>query len=276
VSGRGITWLASYPKSGNTWTRIILATLAAGGRRPALSEIARYGANAATFAWMRSIVDIPPDDLLPDERRLLRAEAVRLHAAAAPGFAPLKVHDRYDDRLAPGAPVAGILYIVRDPRDVTPSFADHCNVTLDRAVTMLNTPDYTLSTGTKTWRPQAPQTTGSWSQHVRSWTTGHDHPLLVLRYEDMLADPCAAIEQIADFTGMSVDRACVEATAKACAFGAIRAEEDAHGFAERQAGQRRFFRQGRSGAWREVLSDDQAAALWRHHGDVMRSLGYAP
>ncbi len=112
-----------------------------------------------------------------------------------------------------------------NPRDVAPSFAYHSNVTLDRAVAMLNTPDYTMSTGTKAWRPQCRRPWDRGRSMSGPGPRGTTIPADIA-VRGHLADPCAAIERIADFTGMSVDRACVETTAQACAFGAIRAEED--------------------------------------------------
>ncbi|WP_042810140.1 sulfotransferase domain-containing protein, partial [Xanthomonas citri] len=76
------------------------------------------------------------------------------------------------------------------------------------------------------------------------------------------------------FLGLSTQPVQIAQAVAACRFEALRDSEERHGFAERQHGQARFFRQGRAGAWRSALSAAQAARVRAQHGPTMAWLGY--
>ena len=80
---------------------------------------------------------------------------------------------------------AGAIYVLRDPRDVAVSFADHFALSLDDAVAALCREDYRLPTLGRNVFSQL----GSWSQHVASWVDASGLNAHVVRYEDMLAKP---------------------------------------------------------------------------------------
>lgn len=273
VTASGHYWIASYPKSGNTWVRVILHTLIGGGRRPDLSTLGRRSPNSAALSWIEDILDIPIEDLTSSEQTRLRVEAYRTLATQRTPTQWLKVHDRHDPSLFPEVTVAGTIYIVRDPRDVAPSWADHLNLSLDATITRMNDPEFTVSSTELDYRPQAPQHLGSWSGNVRSWLTGGARPLL-LRYEDMLAEPLEAVSRLAAFVGIDATPEIVAATVAACDFVRLQEAEFADGFSERHAHQARFFRQGCAGAWRGSLTQGQADRLWQSHGETMVLLGY--
>lgn len=275
MTGRGLIWLASYPKSGNTWVRVILACLRAGGRAPDLAESAQLGRNSAELDWLESILDVPTEDMVPAEHVAMRAEAYRILAGTAQFPLCLKVHDAYDAELFPAEVTAGTILVVRDPRDVAPSWADHMNVSVDVAIERMNLPDFTLSRTEQEHRLQARQRLGTWSANVLSWLDAAPGPKLLLRYEDMLADPAGAVFKVAEFVGLPASPDLVAATVQASSFDSLRAAEAVTGFAERMEHQNRFFRQGQAGAWRNTLSSDQAALLWAAHGPTMSRLGYS-
>ncbi|MEA5125691.1 sulfotransferase domain-containing protein [Xanthomonas floridensis] len=271
MSGRGIVWLASYPKSGNTWVRCLIASLRNGGAAMHLDALAPALPNAASRAWLERHLAVDISDLTPAELHLLRGTAYRRCALQA--LSVLKVHDSYDPTLFPAAATLGIVYIVRDPRDVAPSWADHAGIDLDAAIRQLGESATTLSDTLSRYRPQARQRFGSWSEHVASWLHAPGRRLLV-RYEDLLANPLQETARLARFLGLSTEPAHIAHAVAACRFEVLRDSEERHGFAERQHGQARFFRQGRAGAWRTTLSAPQAARVLAHHGPTMAWLGY--
>jgi len=275
MSGGGVFWIASYPKSGNTWVRSIMGSLRAGGRAPDFKAFGRVCPNAASRWWIEEALDLPTEDLTAPELARARAAAARA-AAAQPGLHCLKVHDRYDPTLFPADATSGTVYIVRDPRDVAPSWADHMDVPLDETIRRMGLPGFRVGRTITAFHPQTEQVLSSWSEHVTSWLNGVPGPLLLLRYEDMLADPRRAVARLAAFLGLPNDPETVARTVEACRFQALRAAEEANGFRERQEHQERFFRQGRAGAWPAALSPAQAARLLADHGAVMARMGYCP
>ncbi len=69
MRGGGVYWLASYPKSGNTWIRIALACLGRGGQLPDLAHGTDLCPNSAGFKWMEALLDVPLSDMTPRNRR---------------------------------------------------------------------------------------------------------------------------------------------------------------------------------------------------------------
>ncbi|WOS40493.1 sulfotransferase domain-containing protein [Xanthomonas rydalmerensis] len=271
MSRRGIFWLASYPKSGNTWVRCLIASLQHGAAEVDLDELAPALPNAASRVWLARHLDVDIGELTPTELHLLRGAAYR--RCAAQTLSILKVHDHHDPMLFPAAATLGTVYIVRDPRDVAHSWADHACLDLDTAIEQLGKSGTTMSASMAEYRPQALQRYGSWSEHVASWQQAPG-PRLLLRYEDLQADPLRETARLADFLGLPAEPTQVARAVAACGFETLRDTEQRLGFAERQKGQARFFRQGRAGAWRSALNATQAARVLADHGPIMAWLGY--
>lgn len=271
MSRRGIFWLASYPKSGNTWIRCLIASLQNDATATHLDELIAALPNAASRVWLARYLDVDVSALTPAELHLLRHVAYR--RCAAQNLRMLKVHDRYETTLFPAAATAGTVYIVRDPRDVAPSWADHARLDLDTAIAQLGTSSTTVSGTLSAYRSQARQRFGSWSEHVASWLRAPG-PRLLLRYEDLLADPLRETTRLADFLGLPAEPKRVARAVASCRFETLRNAEQRLGFAERQEGQAQFFRQGRAGAWRTLLTAAQAARVLADHGPTMAWLGY--
>ncbi|GAB3118917.1 sulfotransferase domain-containing protein [Novispirillum itersonii] len=275
----GLFWIASYPKSGNTWARCLIDSLSHGGAAPDLEQLHWHYPQPSARSWLEAVTEVPTDDLTTAELTGLRRSAYHalitetpLARLVAPGVRFLKIHDAYDPHGFPPDLTAGAVYLVRDPRDVAPSWANHSGSTIDETITEMARPDKAIGQKTSHWAPNAPEQLGTWSDHVRSWLDGFPGPLLVIRYEDMLADPHTVVGRFARFLGLPSTPSVVAAAVAACGFPALAAIEEAHGFPERPKVQNRFFRQGKAGRWKTDLTAEQAAA----HGPVMERLGYHP
>ncbi|WOI44154.1 sulfotransferase domain-containing protein [Acidovorax sp. BLS4] len=273
MNRRGIFWIASYPKSGNTWVRCLITSLQAQGAPVKLHGLGKALPNAAVRTWLEAYVDVASEDLNPDELRAMRLQAYQLYAKQHCGM--LKVHDRYDAALFPADASLGTVYIVRDPRDIAPSWADHMGVDVETAIVRMADAEFTVGRGFSAFTLQAPQHLASWSEHVRSWLDDAPGPLLLLHYEALLTEPLREAARLAEFLGLPADSGCVARAVSACNFQTLRSMEEEHGFIERRAVQQRFFRQGRAGAWRGTLQPDQAERLAEQHGTIMQRLGYA-
>lgn len=275
-------WLASYPKSGNTWLRLTLESLAAGGRAVDFSgEAKRFSPLAGNLDDMAMELDadigeLPPalqDELLPDSLRLVAARPGR------PALLFRKVHDCWGRtasgrlRLPPEVTHAAV-HIMRDPRDVAVSWAHHADLSIDAAIEFMANPAAAIGRAGRRPGPAAPQPLTSWSAHAESWLAAAPTPLL-LRYEDMVADPAATLAAVARHCGIHAEPAAIAAAVAATRFDVLRTREAEAGFRGGQADGRAFFRRGVAGGWRDSLSPAQAARITRDHGPMMARLGYA-
>lgn len=274
-----IVWLASYPKSGNTWVRAFLSALVQG---PDAFDLNRLDSDiVANRARLDEHLGIESSDLSHDEVSQMRPAFVRELAAALPdgSATAVKVHDAYGI-LADGTPefagegVCGVVYIVRDPRDVAVSLAHHLRVDLDRAIAFMSDPRAAFARQQRRLSHQTPQVLGTWSDHVTSWTRQPDVPVLLVRYEDLAECALERFTAIASFGGWPTDPARVAAAIEATRFERLARAERSGGFSERPAHVETFFREGRAGAWRERLDENQVRRLGEAHGTCAERLGY--
>jgi aryl sulfotransferase len=272
----GIWLLASYHKSGNTWLRVVLASLLS-GRPVDINAMPAVNFGASDRALFDKALGIASADLTIEQEINLLPRAYEIWAAEAKRPIYSKTHDAY--RMTPaGEPVfpttatRGAVYVVRDPRAVAVSFAHHRGRDIDDTIDRMEDPG-------GAWAPvsrlsqQLIQRPGHWSDHVESWL-GAPFPVHLLRYEDMHNDPHSAFAAVARFLDLPSDRKRIAAAVEAAAFPRLQAQERAAGFIEKPSRSPVFFREGRVDGWRQVLTAAQAKRIVTAHGAVMRRCNY--
>jgi hypothetical protein len=275
----GIIWLASYPKSGNTWLRAFLANFDAGGKEPVdinnLSNIAISGDRRTAD----DVLGVESSNLTLEEVDRYRPAIYRAIAAKSANPLFVKVHDAYRINFS-GEPLfsaeitIAAIYLVRNPLDVAISFSRHLNVTIDEAIERMSRDDFALASHCDRLDFQLPQELRSWSQHVSSWLDQQAIPLHLMRYEDMHRQPIDEFAKTIRFIGIDADLDRVHRAVTCCAFNVLRQQERAHGFREWPNRTGSFFHTGGVGGWRAVLAAEQVDRLLHDHGTVMRRLGY--
>ena len=279
MSMSGIIYLASYPKSGNTWFRVFLTNLR--GEEDGPAQINRL--DSTPIASARGIFDdetgIEASDLTMNEIDRLRPEVYEQLAAAADETLFMKVHDAYtaNDKnipLFPEKATAGVIYIIRNPLDVVISFADHSGWDYDKAISRMDDEKSAFCAKPKRLHNQLRQTLLSWSSHVKSWTEQSFFPVCVLRYEDMKQNSVETFEKAVQFSGLEYGREEILKALELSSFEELRRQEKEDGFKEKSPSSDMFFRKGEVGAWREELSEAQARRIIDHHRIVMQRFGY--
>ena len=273
----GILWLASYPKSGNTWLRAFLANYIENGRDPVpLDRIPKYATGDNVMQLYAPLAGKPVETLSEAEFRALRPKVHEHLATRSANTVMLKTHNYLGHEggvplITPRA-TAGAVYVMRNPLDVALSFAHHLGQPLDEAVKALEGPDTILEGEAD--RLLLPSIIGGWTQHVRSWTEMPGLQVHVMRYEDMLTRPGPTFGRLVDFLQLPREAARLARAIKNCSFQQLAAQERTHGFVEATPGGGRFFRAGRSGEWRAGLKEAQVARLLAACGPVMKTFGY--
>ncbi|MBC6440633.1 MAG: sulfotransferase domain-containing protein [Rhodospirillales bacterium] len=272
-----IVWIASYPKSGNTWTRAFLHNLF---RDPAsswdINRMLLLSSNEAAIAHYTALDPRPWTEWSHDDVAAMRPRVHRNIAASKPHTVFCKTHVHVGHvRGFPTINVevtAGAVYLLRNPLDVVESYALHQGLTLDRTVEMMTMENFE----TPNSESHVNEPMGSWSQHVESWTGRPSPGLHIMRYEDMLARPLKAFGDLVTFLQLKTPRDRIARAVKNSGFRVLQHQEQKYGFYEKTPAQDRFFRSGKAGGWKDVLSDDQVAAICDANREQMARFGYLP
>ena len=270
-----IVWLASYPKSGNTWLRAFLHNVLHDKGGPLdLNALAKSSRSDAWRPDFEHVADQPLDALGDAGIAALRADVQRSLARSGSANMLIKTHSaltRIGGKPSHAIDVtAGAVYLVRDPRDVAVSYADHLAVTIDRVIEIMAT-EHAHTQLDETHVTEFP---GSWSQNVATWTAPGNDSVHTVRYEDLLCDPETSFAGVLRFLGLTSDEQVFRRALANTSFRQLSRQERTSGFIERSHRQDQFFRAGQSGTWRQVLTDEQSARIVADHGTQMARFGY--
>src|SRR3984893_3122393 len=238
------TFVVSYPRSGNTWTRFLIANLV-------------HPDEPATFANIERLV---PDSEAQSWRYLKSIPRPRV----------IKSHQYFDPRYKK------VIYIVRDPRDVALSYYD-----FQRKYRQIED-GYPLSQYVSDFVDGRLTSAdwGTWGENVGSWVaTRQKHAgFLLLRYEDMIADTERELAKIAGFFGIDPNHQLLAKTINLSSAERMRGLEKTQGSEWVSTKNKRsdipFIRTASSGGWRNLLPPDTIAAIESAWGTLMTTLGY--
>ena len=273
---KSIVWLASYPKSGNTWLRIFLANYLFNTRRPLpINEVHRVGIGDGIPQTYRAVAGphFDPNNL----EHCLKYREPMLRAIVRNGaqINLVKTHNtrgKVDGvRLIPPELTRSAIYVLRNPLDVAVSFAHHYNASHDDVIRAFQDSSHILAGNEQA----VMQVLGGWSSHVSRWTDVAEFPVLVLRYEDMIDKPETCFGEVIRHLGLEPEPERLARAIRHASFDELQAQEAATPFVENSQHQPRFFRSGSTQQWRKVLSRKQIDRIRRQQGKLMRRFGYA-
>jgi len=191
-----IVWLASYPKSGNTFIRMLLHTYYFGKSQDS-EEIARKIPDLHQLLSQKKVLDVQADQKIFVKTHFCLS-ATHPYAEATTGF----------------------IYILRDPRDVLISNARYHG--LDKnpddlrkfAISFIN------NYGVLRWRQM---NMGSWPEHVSSWLYSVNKiPQIFVKYADLRTDTANALKRVVSFLGEEAEDSRIQMAVEHCAIDKAR------------------------------------------------------
>lgn len=273
-----IVWIASYPRSGNTWVRYFLMALVGrlqgAAEPPDINKLYRFSTWDALNIWWAKPLAKLPSDASKDEVAALRCRVQAAIAAEGPPLRFVKTHSlKGRSRGHPtinAAVSAGAIYLVRNPLDIAVSSTHYLNLSATAAVGRMNESGYeTFNQAAGVYEPY-----GSWSENVDSWTARAEKGVLALRYEDLLQRPEETFAALAGHVGLKPTPDQLRAAIEVSAFARLAEQEKTKTFIERPSSARRFFEEGRAGRWQDGLPKELADSIVAAHGPAMRRFGY--
>ena len=277
-----IIWIASYPKSGNTYVRSLLS--------------AYYFSNDGDFNFglLKNIKQFPSNDFFESEFEnvdeasrnwILGQKKIRERKKAL--F--LKTHSCLG--LYKGQPFTspeytlGGIYIVRDPRNVITSVMNHFELNLDEALKFLTDPHKnTMDPDSKDYRTWV--LLSNWSSHYNSWCKSKNFRKLVIRYEDFEKEKYETFRDIIVFNNTllsrteRVDKEKLERAIETTNFSVLKNKEKNEGFDEAlfskkdKKKKKVFFNLGFNNRWKKLLRDDIKEKIEGEFTKEMKELGY--
>ncbi len=265
-----ITWIASYPRSGNTWVRAFITAYANNGEID-INSIMQTGDKHP--AYYGDILKMPINEWFMPHQAMIKPAAMLRMLEDAGNNLLLKTHDC-------NLEIAGVeqippmltrtaIYVVRDPRDVVLSFKNHYDMpSMSAAVDqMLNDETLTRFPDSGLYVPQR-----SWQMHTASWTRKLPYEILVLRYEDLLAKPFETFSKVIRLLKMDFDVKLIKKSIEACSFDKFKKAEQSDGFQE-GVGQT-FFYKGQARRWEKELDAALQQRIVKACRREMKTFGY--
>ncbi|OUR78512.1 hypothetical protein A9Q83_07755 [Alphaproteobacteria bacterium 46_93_T64] len=271
----GIIWLASYPKSGNTWMRSFLQNLIQNKAQSVhINEMSQFAYGDGQKFWYEQAAGGSLEGLSPEQVMQLTPKAHAVMARSRPQSVFVKTHNwlgqTWDVPFITADVTAGAIHIIRNPLDVVISLKHHYGFSMDEAIDFLNNPEAnTLEDDYKLG-----QIYGSWSDHTRSWETFNPKFLHRVRYEDLLVKPATTFGAVAKFLELKPPKNVLTKAIKRSSFKVLQNQEKKDGFLEGSDKAERFFRSGKAGEWKKILTDDQVKRVVDAHHDKMQEFGY--
>ncbi len=273
----GLVWLASYPKSGNTWMRNFLHNaLKSGNKTHDINKMRHLTTWDSSSAWYASLLDKPLHECTKQEVAMIRMQANQRIAESTDSLVFVKTHnamvaDRGYAMVNPSV-TAGAVYIIRNPLDVVVSYSHHLLLSIDETI------EYMALTGAQhgNTKKVAYEVQSSWSENVYSWTHKNNPSLYVVKYEDMLEDTQNTFKDLLSFLQIKLDEQGLLAAIEASSFKKLKQQEQKHGFEEKPKNAKEFFRKGVMDDWKNVLSKSQVDKIVSAHEQQMARFGYLP
>lgn len=271
-----IVWIASWPKSGNTWVRCFLDAYFMGevDINEILASITDNNSMWYQIGDGSKINDLPIEiQSLTRGMALLRMVRNYNHTdKPIPMF--VKSHTACmqvnGTELIPAVLTKASIFIVRDPRDVLPSFANHIGIDLDKALECMCDKYRRLVSDEEI---TVEDFISSWHGHAKSWMDTDAHNVLTVRYEDMKGNPVETFSGILKHAGVEVDVEKVRRALEVVELDKLQAQEREKGFCEAsKKAKNPFFNKGATGGW--DLTPRQLHLIEKRFGSIMKRLGY--
>jgi len=271
-----ISWLASFPKSGNTFVRTLVSAYMHNGYLDLNRIDCTRGDSAKSYllqavplphnemgnrgTWLMRPAQLVHSMIGRMDPKLMKTHFANLKPEGLPAFIPPELTKR-------------AIYIVRDPRSVVLSFSKYYSKSIPRTLEMMAHHDLTIGGGSES--EQTPTMVSSWSNHVRSWIgNSGDYPFLLVRYEDLVDDTAGSLKEIIEFLELEYDEDRANRAIEATQLSRLSREEKENGFKENlkpENGQ--FFGEGGT-RWQDELGARYVKEIERDHGEVMEQIGY--
>ena len=282
-----ILWIASYPKSGNTWLRTLISSYY-------YSDDGVYSDNVINkigqFPEKRHFTEFEYNqNIITDTSRFWLKAQQKINQDRKLRF--FKTHNAFGElnnqKFTNKENSIGCIYIVRDPRNVITSLKNHYEMNDEQALKWMTNENkfiYDVQNFDKDGYSDF-QFISSWETNYKSWTVQKQIPIKFVKYENLLNETYMVFKDIVEFinnlTGINkkIDRERLKNSVQSTSFNKLKNNEKKHGFSEAILSKKTnkkipFFFLGPENDWRKVLSDDLKTKLNETYKKNLKELSY--
>ena len=280
-----IIWIASYPKSGNTYVRSILSSLLYsknGNFNFNLLDIIELFEQIKNFNFIKNIdkrdyknlhrVEILSKYWLEAQNKIINQKK------PSPIYNIFKTHNSNlyvnSKTFTSDEFTSGVIYIIRDPREIAISYAKHMGKSIDQTIKIM----FDEKTSLKPSTNAVTSLISTWDLHYKSWRN-LKVPKLILKYEDLLDNNEDCINKLIIFLSnlLQIKKEDLNnkkiKTIETTHIDVFREHESKFGFNE-SSKNTNFFGTAEKNSWKKILSKDQIKEIEKKFCTTMQELGY--
>ncbi len=279
-----IIWIASYPKSGNTWVRSLISNY----------YFSKDG--AFDFNLLKQIDSFPSskhfrdyDDKFEkpeDTSKYWIKEQEKINKENKVFF--LKTHNALckinENKFTNQKNTLAAIYIVRDPRNIITSISNHYQISIDDALQFMKDKRRGIIEKEKN-RFVGFQPLFSWDLHLKSWVENTLYPTTIIKYEDLILNTNLAFRKIIEFinkvtqSNQMINEKKILQCVENCKFSNLKKIENENGFDEamtqKQTGKKiTFFNLGKDNDYRKILNKNILSEINKHFKKELIKYGY--
>ncbi len=269
-------FLASYPKSGNTWLRSIIGNFYNFDKEFSLNDVKSIPLLSIKkhFSEFDKKVYINNNDLHFDwiSQNIIKCQNILNNTPNHLNI--FKTHSARHKNFTNETVNAGFICIVRDPRDIIVSLKNFSGKEIDKTID-----EFLFSKSLMITTNGAQELLSTWELNVQSWLNYKSVPRLIIRYEDLKLNPKEIILKIKEFLNkihslnIKLSDQEIDKIIENTNFNNLKKLEDKNGFDEASK-HSKFFRSGTSNQWKDVLTNTQINLIEKNLKSLMRYFNY--
>ena len=262
-----IIWIASYPKSGNTWLRALLSSYYYSEKGLFEKKLLNYTgqfpekSHFKYFNYDQTIVTETSKYWIKAQKIINEKKQIRFFKTHN-FFGQINGNSFTDKNNS-----LGCIYIIRDPRNVITSLKNHYELNYNEALNFMMSEKKYLYDYHKTNDYSDFQFISSWEKNYQSWKMQNEIPVKIIRYEDLIEKTFATFEEVLDFINSItknndlINKTKLKNAIKSTEFNKLKKIENTEGFDESVLSHNKkdkinFFHLGPANDWNNLLPEE--------------------